>query len=81
MTKLCPSKYFRSEVEPVYADDKNLLEAEGVVDGAPAIALLNISLEHAWVAEVEPDNGMVKSEFSLVNCVCEMSIRQAYFTA
>ena len=62
-------------------DDKNLLEGKGMVDGAPAIALLNISLEHAWVAEVEPDNGVVRREFSIVNSVCEMFIRQAYFTA
>ena len=53
----------RSEVEPVYVD---LLEGEGVDDGESAVALLNISLEHAWVAEVEPDNGMVRRECSLV---------------
>ena len=68
-------------MEPANVDDKYLLEGDGMVDGAPAIALLNISLEHAWVAEVKPDNSVVRREISLVNTVCEMFIRQAYFTA
>ena len=42
--------------------DKDLWEGEGVVDGAAATAMLNITLKHAWVADVKPDNGVVRRE-------------------
>jgi len=51
--------FIRNEVGPDNVADEDLLEG-GVADNTSVTVLVDISLKHAWVAEVEPNKGTVR---------------------